>query len=249
MHSTAKGLALLLLAFLAQAAFTADPPKRTPREALKPFNDLIGSWKAIGKPEGTVAQKQKGLWEETFRWEWQFKDNQAWLKVEFKDGKYFVDGTLRYLQEKDQFQVSLNTTDKQTVVFTGPLKEHRLIVERQDEKTKETQRLILSLLHDNRILYQYETQPEGQSIARKVYLVGATKEGAPLVKYSDEIGPLCVVSYGPPATPITYNGKTYYVCCSSCRNEFRATPEKYIKEYEEHLAKLKKEQEEKKKKQ
>jgi hypothetical protein len=36
-------------------------------------------------------------------------------------------------------------------------------------------------------------------------------------------------------------GKTYYVCCSGCRSEFNANPEKYIKEYEE--AKAKKESE------
>ncbi len=29
---------------------------------------------------------------------------------------------------------------------------------------------------------------------------------------------------------VTYNGKEYYVCCSGCREEFKADPEKYIKE-------------------
>jgi len=66
------------------------------------------------------------------------------------------------------------------------------------------------------------------------------------VKTSGEIGPFCVVSYGTPESQVTYKGKTYYVCCSSCRKEFLATPEKYIKEYEEMLAKLKKERGEKK---
>ena len=32
---------------------------------------------------------------------------------------------------------------------------------------------------------------------------------------------------------VSYNGKTYYVCCSGCRDEFKASPEKYVKEYEE----------------
>jgi hypothetical protein len=38
------------------------------------------------------------------------------------------------------------------------------------------------------------------------------------------------------------------VCCSSCRQEFRADPEKYIKEYGEMLAKMAKERAEPNKK-
>ena len=32
--------------------------------------------------------------------------------------------------------------------------------------------------------------------------------------------------------PVAYQGKTYYVCCSGCRDAFRDDPEKYIKEFE-----------------
>jgi YHS domain-containing protein len=37
-----------------------------------------------------------------------------------------------------------------------------------------------------------------------------------------------------------YMGKTYYFCCSGCRDEFNASPAKYVKEYEEKQAKAKK---------
>lgn len=213
MRCAGRGLALLVLVALTPGAFSDDNPgKRKAIEALKPFNDLIGSWNALGAPEGKLQEKQKGAWEETIGWEWQFSENDAWLKVDFTKGKHFVDGTLRFLPDKKQYQLALTTPEKQTVTFTGAMKEHRLILERQDEKTKECQRMVLSLLYDNRYLYHYEVQPENYPFARKVYLVGATKVGKPLVKESDEIGPLCVVSYGPPLTPMTYQGKTYYVC-------------------------------------
>jgi len=249
MRRAANGLALVFLLILAQAGYSAEQPaKRSAREALRPFNVLIGAWHGIGMPEGNLEQKRKGTWEETICWEWQFKDKDAWLKVSFAKGKTFVDGTLRYVSNKDQFQLTLTTVEQQTVTFTGPLKEHRLILERRDDKTKETQRIVLSLVQDNRYLYHYEVQPENRTLFRKVYLVGATKEGQPLVARSDEIGPLCVVSYGPPLTPVTYMGKTYYVCCNSCRQEFRKEPEKYIKEYEELLAQMAKERAQQKKK-
>jgi hypothetical protein len=236
MQRAARALALLFL-LLAQTALLADESaRRTPRQALQPFNVLIGSWRALGLPEGNIDQQRKGAWEEGSSWEWQFKDSDAWLKVSFTKAKHFSDGTLRYLPDKDRFELALTTPDKQTVTFNGALKGHRLVLERRDEQSKETQRLTVTLVQDNRYLYQYDVQPENRTLFRKVYQVGATKEGHPLVAESDEIGPLCVVSYGPPTTPVSYKGKTYYVCCNSCAQEFRKEPEKYIKEYVEMLA-------------
>jgi YHS domain-containing protein len=39
--------------------------------------------------------------------------------------------------------------------------------------------------------------------------------------------------------PVTYKGKTYYVCCTGCRDAFKENPEKYIKEFEESKKKKK----------
>jgi hypothetical protein len=243
------GWALAVALTGAQTGLPAEEaPRRTAREALRPFNVLIGSWNALGVPEGSAEQKRTGSWEEAISWEWQFKEKDAWLKVSFSKGKRFVEGTLRYLPDTDRYQLALATVDQQTLTFTGPLKDHRLVLERRDETAKEVQRIVLSLVGDNRYLYHCEVRPEDRTLFRKVYLVGATKVGQPLVAVSDEIGPLCVVSYGPPLLPLSYKGKTYYVCCNSCRQEFRTDPEKYIKEYEEMLVQMARERAEKNKK-
>jgi YHS domain-containing protein len=34
----------------------------------------------------------------------------------------------------------------------------------------------------------------------------------------------------------TYKGKMYYFCCTGCRDAFKETPDKYIKEFEERQA-------------
>ena len=59
----------VLLAVLAPAVAVAadDAPKRSPKEALQAFNDLIGSWRGSGEPNGTREEKQKGFWQETHR--------------------------------------------------------------------------------------------------------------------------------------------------------------------------------------
>ena len=40
--------------------------------------------------------------------------------------------------------------------------------------------------------------------------------------------PECIVSGGAASIAVQYGGKTYYVCCSGCRDEFLASPEKYV---------------------
>ncbi len=76
-------------------AGVCDPVKVvTPKEALRPFNVLVGSWKGSGKPEGTKEEQAAGIWEETVAWEWTFKDQDAWLTVTFTKGKHFTKGEL-----------------------------------------------------------------------------------------------------------------------------------------------------------
>src|SRR6478609_12125251 len=73
-----------------------DTPKTvTPKEALQPFNILVGSWRGSGAPEGTTEERVAGAWSETITWEWKFKDQDAWLTVTFTKGKHFTKGELR----------------------------------------------------------------------------------------------------------------------------------------------------------
>lgn len=226
-------LSLLHPAFL----LPADAPvKRNPREALQALNDLIGSWRAIGEPEGTRQDKQRGFWTESLRWRWQFKGDDAWLKVAVEKGTYFTKGDLRYLPDKDLFQLALTTTANETLTYQGRLKEHVLTLEREDETKKETQRLVLTLLHGTRFLYRYEVKSQGRSFFTPVYRVGATKEGVAFAA-SGNANPECVVSGGLGTIKVSYKGETYYVCCTGCRDAFNDDPEKYLKEYQAKKAK------------
>ncbi len=99
-----------------------------------------------------------------------------------------------------------------------------------DEKKKETQRLIVTVLHFNRYLYRYEVKPAESARFALVYQVGATKEGVDFAGGDD--APECVVSGGLGTMPVMFKGQTYYVCCSGCRDAFKEEPEKYIKEFE-----------------
>jgi len=207
-------------------------PKKTPKEALQALHDLIGSWRAAGEPQqGTREQKQKGFWTETITWEWHLKDSDVFLKVVIAKGKLFTGGELRYLPDTDRYRLALIPAgSKEAVTFEGALKDRRLVLERVDATRKETQRVTFSLLHENRYVYRYEVKADGVSVYTPVYQVGATKEGVPFA--SGDGQPECIVSGGKGTSPVMYKGKTYYVCCSGCRDAFLDEPEKYIKEFE-----------------
>jgi hypothetical protein len=219
----------------------ADPPAQpiAAKDALQPFNLLVGSWKGSGAPEGTRDERAAGAWSETIEWVWKFKGSEAWLTVAFDKGKHFTKGELHYTPDpvkKDgpkaaepRFTLTLTAPDKSTSRFVGSLKEKVLTLDRADGPADEQQRLVISLLHHNRYLYRFESRPAGTTVAfSRKYQVGATKEGVPFADVPK--GPECIVSGGLGTIKVTYKGKDYWVCCSGCRDEFKADPEKYLKE-------------------
>jgi YHS domain len=222
-------------------AIAADPAAQAiaPKDALQPFNLLVGAWKGSGAPEGTRDERAAGAWSETIEWIWKFKGSDAWLAVTFEKGKHFTKGELHYTAspaKKDspkdaepRFTLTLTAPDKSTSRFVGTLKDKVLTLDRADGPADEQQRLVISLLHHNRYLYRFESRPAGTTVAfSRKYQVGATKEGVPFADVPK--GPECIVSGGLGTIKVSYKGKDYWVCCSGCRDEFKADPEKYLKE-------------------
>jgi len=210
------------------AALPADPPgKRSPREALQPFGDLIGSWKGTGIPK--AKPDKDGFWEEKLDWQWQFKKDDAWLKVTFEKGRSFTEGELHYRADKDEYEFIAKTPDKQKQSWRGTLKVKVLTLEREDEAAKQKQRIVLTLLHSNRFLYSLDVKAANKATYTRQYQVGATKEGVPFAGGDGK--PECIVSGGVGSIQVRYMGQTYYVCCSGCRDEFNDNPKKYVDEY------------------
>ena len=229
-------IGFIFLSGLFSTELHADKTARSPKEALQIFNELIGSWKGTGQPAGSLEDQQKGFWIEKIAWQWQFKGADAWLVMDFKKSKNFLSGELRFLPDKDIFQLTMKTPAKKTQVFTGKMVKRALTLQR--EEAGEGQRLVITMLHPNRYLYRYEVRPKDKTLYRQRYRVGVTREGVPFVEGSGQ--PECIVSGGLGTISVNYNGQKYYVCCSGCRDEFNANPQKYIKEYEAKKAKKEK---------
>jgi len=219
--------------FIASILIAADPaakPKHA-KEALAPMQGWIGTWKATGGIDGTVEEKQAGLWSEMHQWEWNFAaPDEPKLKWIVKDGKHAIGGEVRFRPEAGDFLLTLETMDKRKLEYAGTLivgkqKEVILSVERKLDEDK-LERLTFTQLHSNRTLVRCEIRPiAGKQYAKK-YQIGATKEGEAFAKTGK--GNECIVSGGRGTIPVTHKGTTYYVCCSGCKDAFLEEPDKWI---------------------
>jgi hypothetical protein len=221
----------LLLALPADA--TADPPagdRAAVKEALQALQEFIGEWRATGGPDKPRPGPTDPTWQETLRWAWRFKGDDAWLTLEVAGGKVLKSGELRYLPAKKKYQLTAADPDGGRRVFEGDLKDDVLKFERTDPATKEVQQVTMTTAAEGvRFIYRVGHKPAGSTLLRKDFLVAATKEGESLA--AKDRRPECVVSGGLGTIAVSYKGETYYVCCSGCRDAFNEEPEKYIAEW------------------
>jgi YHS domain-containing protein len=221
---------------LTTAAGVAQPDKKPKPEdqakakkALQEVQDFIGLWNLEGtqKAGGTTT-----AWKEKVNWGWKFKDGDAWLTVDFAEGKgkYYQSGELRYAVEKKKYVLALTPTgkDQPEQAFEGDFAKGALKAQRKDPKTNDVYRITLNTASEGeRMLVKVEKQDEGKGPFSVQYAMNGPKDG--LVAAGGPKKPECIVSGGAANIQVSYNGKTYYVCCSGCRDEFNANPTKYVK--------------------
>ncbi|WP_020474113.1 YHS domain-containing protein [Zavarzinella formosa] len=219
-----------LLGVLTGSGVAAD--KAADKAALQALNDFIGSWKGdASSKDGT----KDVTWKETVEWGWKIKGDDLALGLKFTGSKQFSEGVLRYLADKKKYQLTATPAGetaggKADQVFTGEIKAKKLVLERVDAATKDKYTIEMSTNNDGaRFVYNVALQKKSFGVAKKVVEAGLTKEGVSLAGGKKNE---CIVTGGAGTMAVSFNGKTYYVCCSGCRDEFNANPKKYVDEYE-----------------
>jgi ribosomal protein L24E len=80
-----------------------------------------------------------------------------------------------------------------------------------------------------RFIMNYAVQAKSKGLEKKIFMVSHTKEGAAIGSAKKNE---CVVTGGLGTMAVSFNGKTYYVCCSGCRDAFNENPKKFVDEFE-----------------
>lgn len=224
------------LFILASTTSVAEPDKKPSaadlaksKKALQDVQDFIGLWNLEGTQK--VGARTEA-WKEKVSWGWKFKDGDAWITVSFAEGKgkFFHNGELRYDVAKKKYILTLTPAEKNAAaqVYEGVYAKGALRVERKDEKSGDVYRLTMNTAAEGeRFAFKYEKQDGGRGLFSNVYALNGPKDGLPAAGGAKK--PECIVSGGAASMAVQYNGKTYYVCCSGCRDEFLANPKKYAK--------------------
>jgi YHS domain-containing protein len=220
---------MVLAGMLLAAASNARGEDTIPPE-FAPFEHLIGAWKGQGIPR---ANRLKG-WAERHLWAWKFQEGRpAGLSIELDGDRTISRATLSYDEVKKRYRFEGNDPDGRPVAFVGPIdaKGQTLILDRQGKAPDGSQRLTIRL-NSNRIRYTMllEAKAPGAPQYAKLIDVNLGKEGESFAAGgSSEDLPRCIVTGGAATLSATYQGKTYPLCCTGCRDEFDENPEKYAR--------------------
>jgi len=222
------GAIAMLAGFGTGAVRAADDAKAqaASKAALQNLGEYIGSWKGDGESKDAKG----GFWKEKMNWGWKFKGDDSWINVEFTDSKLFSKGEMKYDPAKKVYQFTVVTKDDKTMKFEGAIVRKVLELSYADPETKDVSKMTLSTNNDGaRMVYDYAVQTKGKGLAKKLWAVQNGKEGASIASGKKNE---CVVTGGLGTMAVSYGGKTYFVCCSGCRDAFNEEPKKFVDAFE-----------------
>jgi YHS domain-containing protein len=213
--------ALILL-----AADGPQPARRADQAALKPFAGLVGEWRGAGMPQRGSA---RGSWAETAGWAWKLTPDSAALELSVAKGKFFRSAVLRATKEPNAFALDAVLADGSKRTFLGKHAEKKpLVLVAETPKGDGPRRVSLTPLHDTRFLLLIEARNEDDEGFHRLAEVGYTRQGVAFA--AGESGPVCIVTEGRGTMSVNYKGKSYFVCCTGCRDLFNENPEAILAE-------------------
>jgi YHS domain-containing protein len=239
---------LLCLAVLPLLLLGADKTDDTPQAKvqLQQLQTYVGQWRGVGQLRRGSTQ---GAWQEKSEWKWSFGKNETALVFEAKDGKHFQAGKLQAGEKASEYLLTLTTVDDKKIDYGGQLDENGALTMKASEPpegyTGPTSLAFRQFAKGDRLVVQlYKSSSTGRMISMGT--IGYTKIGSNFGKGLTYVE--CIVTGGKGTIPVTYMGKTYYVCCGGCRDYFNDDPKQAIAEYHERKAEEKAEQEQEAKK-
>lgn len=225
-----KNMLVTLVAVVVTSTVVADDRSKA-KEALQALNDYVGSYQGNGSPD-KPRPDPKESWREKLNWGWKFKGNDCWLHLDIDPGKLFKSADLRFVPDKDRYQLTATTNAGEKRVYEGSLKGDFLILDFTDPDSRDVERLKMNMAGEGaRFIYCVERKRAGRTIFAKEMRVECSKEGESLAGGGKKNE--CIVTGGLGSIAVSHKGTTYYVCCSGCKEAFQENPDKYVKEFNE----------------
>lgn len=226
-------LSLLVVALVA-AAGSAEPLDEVPAP-FAPFEHMVGAWKGTATP---IVNRVRG-WPESHAWAWKFdKGKPVAMSVEWQGDKTLTKGLLTFNAPDKKYRLEGADADGKPVVFIGSTSTDGKVLtldKATTAKTEAKERIIIRP-NANKIRYvvQFDRQEPGAPQFKKQVEVGLTKAGESFAAGGGGQNlPKCIMTGGASTMTVSYQGKTYPVCCTGCRDEFNDNPAKYAQKADE----------------
>lgn len=215
-HQTAACLSIALLACCFNPSATCTGAEIP--EEFAPFRPFVGEWRGVGQVRRGSA---RGAWQEKAEWRYDFVEKSPRFVLDVEDGKYVNEVTLSKTDGK--LTAILSGVDGESfpldVIIDGTKTELS-----SPETSERGFRLTLTNLNEKRSILLIEERTTAGGVFRRLGEVGYTREGTRLAG-DGASGPECIVTGGKGTIAVTHKGKTYYVCCTGCKQAFDADPE------------------------
>lgn len=204
--------------------FSPDESRAASLAALQEFNTLIGEWRGVGRPK---RNSTAGGWFEKGEWVWELSRESVGIRYNVKDGKQIATALLTYDPPSEEYVLEATLPDKATRRYTGTLEGNRLTLTSQPDDEGRMHQVEVKLLNEKRTVLLYQTRLKAQQQWSLVAEVGCTREGTNLAVEGVD-GPECIVTGGKGTMSTVYKGKTYWFCCTGCRDAFKDDPDGII---------------------
>jgi ribosomal protein L24E len=201
--------------------------------ALKPYQEFVGQWRGVGQPR---RGSNRGAWQEQADVLWQLTGRDTGLVWKSDKGPLWKSARFALGDQADQLALHVTLPDDTQRVYVGQPDGDKLILETAAADNAAGHRITITKLNENRVLWLVEQRGPQQSFYQRVAEIAFQRQGTRLAAQGSS-GPECVVTGGLGTIPVTHEGKTYYVCCTGCRDAFHDDPAGILAEWTARRAK------------
>lgn len=216
-------------------------------ERMQPLQILLGEWRGI-------TRKEQSLVPMGFVWDLTTDATQPALVMASGESPYFRDGRLTWLAREQVFEFRGTNSEGQQRVFRGTFSQApRQVAGDADDNPQMTfklslvetpadgasggWKLVFNQQENNRMLVELSRR-RGTGAFRLQDTIGCQRKGTSFALSDSDYGEkTCVISQGLGTTAVSFQGKTYWVCCSGCKAAFEEEPAKWIARFEAIQAK------------
>jgi hypothetical protein len=199
------------------------------KEQLAKMQPLVGEWRGVGQPQRAST---KDSWIAEAQWAWAFDDGNAALVGSLPKGRYFKSLKLAPAKEKGEYELTAALAEEEgELTYVGKIDDtDRLVLSAIEPREGLPARISIRFVAEgNRLLVLLEKKGTASDQLVRLAEVGYTRQGSGFGKNASQRE--CVVTGGFGSIEVSYEGKTYYVCCTGCRDYFNDNPEEVLADF------------------